>query len=165
MFPKATNVDCYVICIFLLRGWRSWFLVDCKYVCIFVRISVCTRGGGKMKIVTTREIVRQAKEVFELAERERVAVKRGKKYVNLIVTDEPDTNFVSQKWIKEFMSIPMQYRCDPFEFSPSGDLFYADKRNVERLEQAIKTAKDQIEKDEVTQLKTKEELDTFFDSL
>lgn len=38
-----------------------------------------------MKVITTREIVRETKTYFELAEKERVVVKRGKKYVNLIV--------------------------------------------------------------------------------
>lgn len=93
-----------------------------------------------MKIITTREIRKETKTFFELAETERVAVKRGKKYVNLIVSDEPDTQFVSEEWIKQFMSIPMQYRCNPFEYSPSGDLYFADKRNVEHVEKALKQA-------------------------
>ena len=94
-----------------------------------------------MRVVTTREIVRNTKEIFDMAETERVAVKRGKKYVNLIVTDDPDTTFVSENWIKEFMSIPEQYRCNPFDISPSGDLFFADKRNVEHLDKAIEQAR------------------------
>jgi hypothetical protein len=90
-----------------------------------------------MKIITTREIRNETKAFFELAEKERVAIKRGNKYVNLIVTDEPDTKFVSKEWIDEFMSIPMEYRCNPFDISPSGDLFFADKRNVEHLDNAV----------------------------
>lgn len=89
-----------------------------------------------MKIVTTREIVRETKKYFELAEKERVAVKRGRKYVNLIVTDEPDTRFVSVDWINEFMKIPSEYRVNPFDISPSGDLFFADKRNIEHIDKA-----------------------------
>ncbi|SCD20328.1 hypothetical protein PSM36_1507 [Proteiniphilum saccharofermentans] len=87
-----------------------------------------------MKIITTREIVRETKTYFELAEKERIAVKRGRKYVNLIVTDDPDTKFVSEDWINEFMSIPAEYRINPFDVSPSGDLFFADKRNIEKIE-------------------------------
>lgn len=90
-----------------------------------------------MKIITTREIVRKTKTYFDLAERERVAVKRGRKYVNLIVTDNPDTKFVSENWINEFMSIPSEYRINPFEVSPSGDLFFADKRNIEHIDKAL----------------------------
>ena len=91
-----------------------------------------------MKVITTREIVRQTKTYFDMAEKERVMVKRGKKYVNLIVSDEPDTKFVNEKWIKEFMSIPVEFRLNPFEVSPSGDLFFADKRNLEHIDKAQK---------------------------
>lgn len=91
-----------------------------------------------MKIITTREIRKDTKAFFELAEKERVAVKRGDKYVNLIVTEEPDTKFVSENWINKFMSIPSEYRINPFEISPSGDLFFADNRNLEHLEKAGK---------------------------
>lgn len=91
-----------------------------------------------MKIITTREIVRQTKTYFELAEKERVAVKRGNKYVNLIVTTNPNTKFLSEKWVKEFMSIPAGYRTNPFDVSPSGDLFFADKRNLEHIDKARK---------------------------
>lgn len=91
-----------------------------------------------MKIITTREIVRETRTYFDLAENERVAVKRGKKYVNLIVTDTPDTKFFSEDWIKEFMAIPDEYRINPFDVSPSGDLFFADKRNLEHIDKAGK---------------------------
>ena len=96
-----------------------------------------------MKILTTREVVKNTKAVFELAETEGVSVKRGSnKYVHFVVTDKPDNKFVTDEWIDEFMSIPEKYRCNPFDISPSGDLFYADKRNVEHLEEAIKQAKE-----------------------
>ena len=91
-----------------------------------------------MKIITTREIVRETKTYFELAEKERVAVKRGKKYVNLIITNEPDTKFVSEEWIKKFISIPSEYRVNPFDVSPSGDLFFADKRNLDHIDNAMR---------------------------
>ena len=118
-----------------------------------------------MKVITTREIARQTKAVFDLAETERVAVKRGNKYVNLVVTDAPDKVFVDEDWIKEFMSIPTQYRCNPFELSPSGDLFYADRRNVEQLKKSIETAQQQRKEGKVTRIKTKEGLNSLLDSL
>ena len=37
----------------------------------------------------------------------------------------------------EIAKIPEQYRCDPYEISPSGDLFFADKRNVEKLDRIL----------------------------
>lgn len=94
-----------------------------------------------MKVITTREIARQTKTFFELAETERIAVKRGKKFVNLVVTDSPDSVFVSADWFKEFMSIPAEYRCDPFEISPSGDLFFADRRNIEKMSIGLEQAR------------------------
>ena len=94
-----------------------------------------------MKIITTRDIRNETKTFFELAEKERVVVKRGNKYVNLIITDEPDYMFVNKEWINEFMSIPMEYRCNPFDISPTGDLFFADKRNVENLDIAMSQAR------------------------
>lgn len=91
-----------------------------------------------MKLVTTREIQQKTKAVFEMAETERVAVKRGKKYVNLVVTYEPDAKFFSENYLKEFMSIPAEFRVNPFDISPSGDLFFADRRNLEHIEKASK---------------------------
>jgi hypothetical protein len=118
-----------------------------------------------MKVITTREVVRQTKAVFEMAETERVAVKRGNKYVNLVVTDSPDSTIISDSWLKEFFAIPEQHRYNPFDLSPSGDLFYADKRNVEQLKKSIEIAKKQREEGKTTKVKTKEELRAFLDSL
>jgi hypothetical protein len=114
-----------------------------------------------MKIITTREMRADAKTFFELAEKERVAVKRGRKYVNLVVTSEPDSQFVSEEWIKEFMSIPMEHRCNPFEISPSGDLYFADKRNVEKLNKSIEASK----AGKITRVNTKKELGDLLNSL
>ncbi|MDD4191346.1 MAG: hypothetical protein PHI28_08445 [Mangrovibacterium sp.] len=94
-----------------------------------------------MKILTTREFRSETKAYFELAEKEKVAVKRGKKYIRLVVTDSPEKTLLDEDWLKQFLDIPEQHRCNPFEISPSGDLFFADKRNVEHLNRAIKEAK------------------------
>ena len=80
-----------------------------------------------------KELRRAAKTYFELAEKEGVAVKRSKKFVNLIVTDKPDSQFFTETWIQEFLAIPKKYRCNPFDISPSGDLYWADKRNIKQL--------------------------------
>jgi hypothetical protein len=106
-----------------------------------------------MKIITTREIARQTKAYFELAETEQVAVKRGKnKYVNLVVTEEPDTKFVSENWVKEFLSIPAEHRVNPFDVSPSGDLFFADKRNLEHIDNAKKGKTKKLSREEHAEL-------------
>jgi len=96
-----------------------------------------------MKIITAREMRNDAKTFFELAEKESVSVKRGKnKYVNLIVSDSPDTKFITEDWLKDFFNIPAEYRMNPFDISPSGDLFWADKRNVEYVDKAIQEVKE-----------------------
>ena len=94
-----------------------------------------------MRIITTREFRQEAKAFFELAETERIAVKRGAKYVHLLVADAPDKAFLSADWVKDFLAIPDEYRVNPFDISPSGDLFYADCRNVAYVDQAVKQAK------------------------
>ena len=118
-----------------------------------------------MKIITTREMRADAKMFFELAEKERVVVKRGRKYVNLIVTKEPDSKFVSEEWINEFMSIPNEYRCNPFEFSPSGDLYFADKRNIEKLEKSTEEARRQYRNRETISFNNSEEVIKYLESL
>ncbi len=36
------------------------------------------------------------------------------------------------------LSIPPEYRRDPYEISPSGDPFFADQRNIDMLEESLK---------------------------
>lgn len=107
-----------------------------------------------MKIITTREIRNATKAYFELAEKETVSVKRGKKFINLIVTDDPSTKFVNEEWIKKFMSIPNEYRINPFEVSPSGDLFFADRRNLEHIDNAITGKTKKLSREEQKKLFT-----------
>ena len=110
-----------------------------------------------MNIITTREIRKDTKAFFELAEKERVSIKRGKKYINLLVSDNPAKKYVDEDWIKEFMAIPAQYRVNPFDLRPSGDLFFADKRNIDHINNAI----DQAKKGQVKKL-SKEDQGKFF---
>lgn len=60
---------------------------------------------------------------------------------------------------REIAKIPAEFRCDPYEVSPSGDPYWADKRNVKALEDAIASA----EKGPVTVIHTKEELEKLFE--
>lgn len=48
-------------------------------------------------------------------------------------------NVIDNEWVKEFMSIPEEFRINPFEISDSGDLYWADKRNVEGVKKIIKS--------------------------
>jgi len=85
-----------------------------------------------MKIVTSREFRDNQKKYFDLVDNKiQVIVKRskGKAYKLVPVTDDD-----------VLIEIPQEYRCDPYEFSPTGDLFWADKRNVEMIKKAIKSS-------------------------
>jgi len=64
-----------------------------------------------------------------------------------------------------FFKIPKKHRIDPFEIIEDGDVFYADKRNVEQLEKDIEQAEKDIREGRVTVVKNKAELEDFFDSL
>lgn len=88
-----------------------------------------------MRIVTSREFRDNQKKYFDLVDKkEQVIVKRSKNraYKLIPVTDDD-----------MLIEIPKEYRCDPYEISPSGDMFWADKRNVEIVKKAIEN-KDQI---------------------
>ncbi len=84
-----------------------------------------------MKIVTTRELRSQTKAIFEMARNDRIAVKRGKEYVNLTVSDDPSKPLLNEEWVRGFFAIPEEFRVNPFDVSPSGDVFWADRRNIE----------------------------------
>jgi hypothetical protein len=57
------------------------------------------------------------------------------------------------------VDIPMEYRCDPFEISQSGDLFWADKRNVEKVKKALES------KEITAKLTSTDDIKNFMDSL
>jgi hypothetical protein len=44
---------------------------------------------------------------------------------------------IDEVWVKEFLAIPEEFRVNPFEVSPSGDLYYADKRNLDAIDEGL----------------------------
>ena len=115
-----------------------------------------------MVIISPTELRNEQKKYLDLAEKERVIVKRGQKFINLTVSDKIDeAGSELKEWVEDFLAIPEEYRCNPFDISPSGDIFFADKRNLEAIERGRKD----IEEGRVTKIKSKEELKAFFDSL
>lgn len=48
-----------------------------------------------------------------------------------------NTNIIDKEWVKEFMAIPEEFRVNPFDVSDSGDLYWADKRNVDGVKASI----------------------------
>ena len=105
-----------------------------------------------MLIVSTKDFRDSQKKYFDMAKKEKVLIKRGNDYIRLVVSAHPDDNYalVSDKWINDFLNIPEKYRCNPFDISPSGDLFWADKRNVEKVKKGIEKARLEYNKGQCT---------------
>ncbi len=72
-----------------------------------------------------------------MAEKERVAVKRGDKFWTLTESDDPTIVPIDGDWVREFLAIPEEFRVNPFDISPSGDIYWADKRNVDELNRRL----------------------------
>lgn len=82
--------------------------------------------------------------------KEQIIVERRDRAYKLVPVSDDDM----------LMDIPVEYRCDPYEISPSGDVFWADKRNIEIVKKAIEN------KSEITdKLNSIADIKTFLDSL
>ena len=104
----------------------------------------------KMKIVTSREFRDHQKKYFDMVDnKEQVVVMRKNRAYKLVPVSDDDM----------LVDIPKEFRCDPYEVSPSGDMFWADKRNVEIVKKAIES------KDIAATLKSKDDIKNFLDSL
>ena len=102
-----------------------------------------------MLVISSREFRNNQAQYFDLVDsREHVIIQRGKsKSYRLLPIGEDD--YISH--------IPEEYLCNPFDISPSGDMFWADKRNVEKLKQSIEQAEKDIKEGRYTVCKTYEE--------
>jgi len=104
----------------------------------------------KMKIVTSREFRDHQKKYFEMVDNnEQIIVKRKNRAYKLVPVSDDDM----------LVDIPKEFRCDPYEVSPSGDMIWADKRNVEKVKKAIES------KEIAATLKTTDDIKNFLDSL
>lgn len=103
-----------------------------------------------MKIITSREFRDHQKKYFEMVDNnEQVIVKRKNRAYKLVPVSDDDM----------LLDIPKEFRCDPYEISPEGDPFWADKRNVEKVKKAIE------DKKVVVRLSTKDEIKKLLDNL
>jgi len=104
----------------------------------------------KMKIVTSREFRDNQKKYFDMVDnKEQIIVKRKNRAYKLVPVSDDDM----------LVDIPKEFRCDPYEVSPSGDMFWADKRNVEKVKKAIES------KDIAASLTSTDDIKNFLDSL
>lgn len=119
-------------------------------ISIFVPLLVHNFKFRKMRIVSSREFRDNQKKYFDMVDNnEQVVVKRKNRSYKLVPVSEDDM----------LVDIPMEYRCDPYEISPSGDLFWADKRNVEKVKKAIES------KELAAKLTSTDDIKNFMDSL
>jgi hypothetical protein len=104
-----------------------------------------------MKIVTSREFRDNQKKYFDMVDnKEQVIVKRKNRAYKLVPVSDDDM----------LIEIPKEYRRDPYEISPGGDMFWADKRNVEIVKKAVENKKQIADK-----LNTEEDIKNFLDKL
>ena len=104
----------------------------------------------KMRIVTSREFRDNQKKYFDMVDKnEQIVVKRKNRAYKLVPVTDDDM----------LVDIPKEFRCDPYEVSPSGDMFWADKRNVEKVKKAIE------DKEIALRLTSEDEIKNFLDSL
>ena len=72
-------------------------------------------------------------------------------YLQTLSLTERNRKWLAEKLVEpaispEIAAIPPQYRVDPYEVSPSGDPYWADRRHVEALDRAISEAEKELKK-------------------
>lgn len=65
---------------------------------------------------------------------------RNSKWLASKIVEASESKKSAKKLDPVIEKIPEEFRCDPYEVSPSGDPFYADKRNVEAVRKACERA-------------------------
>jgi len=90
-----------------------------------------------MKKITEIQFKQNIDTFLEQATDEPIQIEMDNNTLYLSTTD--NINIIDNEWVKEFMAIPEEFRVNPFEVSDSGDLYWADKRNVEGVKKIIKS--------------------------
>jgi hypothetical protein len=95
-----------------------------------------------MLVINSREFRNNQAQYFDLVDgREHIIIQRGKNKAYRLLPIEKD-DYVTH--------IPSEYLCNPFDISPCGDMFWADKRNVESLDQSLEIAEKNIAEGKIT---------------
>ncbi|TZF83831.1 hypothetical protein FW774_10225 [Pedobacter sp. BS3] len=64
--------------------------------------------------------------------------KRGNKFINLVISDDPGNAFVDKTGVKDFLAMPGKRRYPALRHQPYQITWYqADKRNVEQLRELV----------------------------
>ena len=88
-----------------------------------------------MKKITEKQFNQNIDAVLEQATDEPIQIEMDNNTLYLSTID--NINIIDNEWVKEFMAIPEEFRINPFEISDSGDLYWADRRNVEGIKASI----------------------------
>lgn len=82
-----------------------------------------------MKKITEKEFKQNVDTVLEQATDEPIQIEMENNAV--YISTIHNINVIDNEWVKEFMAIPEEFRLNPFDISDSGDLYWADRRNVD----------------------------------
>jgi uncharacterized lipoprotein YmbA len=110
-----------------------------------------------MLVVSSGAFREKQAQYFDLADnREQVIIRRGKTRAYRLVPVAED-DYIAQ--------IPEEYRCNPYDISPGGDMFWADRRNVEAVRTAVEQSNRNIADGLVKTCRTWEESQKYLESL
>lgn len=85
-----------------------------------------------MKKITEKQFKQNIDTFLEEATEEPIQIEMDNNTLYLSSIDS--LQVIDNEWVKEFMAIPEEFRINPFDISDSGDLYWADRRNVEDLQ-------------------------------
>ena len=88
-----------------------------------------------MKKITKKEFKQNIDTVFKQVTEESIQIEMDNNTFYLSTID--NLQIIDNEWVKEFMAIPEEFRVNPFDISDSGDLYWADKRNVQAVKASI----------------------------
>jgi len=65
-----------------------------------------------------------------------------------------EQDYYTDTEMKMFFEIPKEYRIDPFDVSPSGDVYWADRRSVEHLDRNLEASRRDLQEGRTVRLDT-----------
>lgn len=90
-----------------------------------------------MKKISREEFKEDIDNYIEFASDESLHIQHNDADLLLLNPLSTKLNIVDEIWVNEFMAIPEAYRVNPFLTCDSGDLYWGDKRNIDRVLKAI----------------------------
>jgi len=104
------------------------------------------------RIIITPRNKRQSRIIKSLFKEMDIPLKEKKESLETKILSLYEEGHYDDEDIKWFFETPKEYRVDPFELSPSGDIHWADKRRVEKFEENLKNGRKEKEKGELVSI-------------